>query len=46
MTDDEKTQRIISEQRHNEIVQLLKDIALQLGELVQILKTEEKKEGE
>jgi len=37
MTEDEKTRRIIEEQRHNQVVDLLKSIALSLAAISEIL---------
>jgi len=36
-TEDEKIQRIIEEQRHKEVVDLLKSIALSLADITEIL---------
>lgn len=46
MTEDEKIQRLLSEQRHNQIVELLQSIRDLLMMLVKNNIEEEKKEGE
>lgn len=50
-TEDEKTQRLIAETRHNQLVEILKDITIVLYGILAELKpkdeiVEEKKEGE
>ena len=47
MTEDDKMQRIIDENRHNQLVEILKDITIVLyGILAELKPKEEKKEGE